>query len=182
MGFPRQEYWSGVPLPCPLYKTSLWHAHCTVITDWLYLWLSAYNMTFTLFLFLPQNLTQVLACNICQKIWGWPNEWGHDNNFHAVNLKPWCAVSLSYSQEFFLAQELKIEDKTKNWKRSIFIPIPKKVNAKERSNYCTIAKQQLELDMKQQTGSKLGKEDVRVIYCHPAYLTYMQGTSWEMLA
>ena len=154
MGFPRQEYWSGVPLPCPLYKTSLWHAHCTVITDWLYLWLSAYNMTFTLFLFLPQNLTQVLACNICQKIWGWPNEWCHDNNFHAVNLKPWCAVSLSYSQEFFLAQELKIEDKTKNWKRSIFIPIPKKVNAKERSNYCTIAKQQLELDMKQQTGSK----------------------------
>ena len=45
-----------------------------------------------------------------------------------------------------------------------------------------VRKQQLELDMKQQTGSKLGKEDVRVIYCHPAYLTYMQGTSWEMLA
>ena len=38
-------------------------------------------------------------------------------------------------------------------------------------------KQQLELDMEQQTGSKLGKEYVKAIYCHPAYLTYMQSTS-----
>ena len=42
-------------------------------------------------------------------------------------------------------------------------------------------KQQLELDMEQQTGSKSGKEYVRAVYCHPAYLTYMQSTSWEML-
>ena len=38
-------------------------------------------------------------------------------------------------------------------------------------------KQQLELDMEQQTGSKLGKEYVKAVYCHPAYLTYMQNTS-----
>ena len=44
-----------------------------------------------------------------------------------------------------------------------------------------VKKQQLELDMKQQTGSKLGKEYVKSIYCHPAYLTYMQSTSCEML-
>ena len=44
-----------------------------------------------------------------------------------------------------------------------------------------VRKQQLELDMEQQTGSKLGKEYVKAIYCHPAYLTYMQSTSWEML-
>ena len=37
-----------------------------------------------------------------------------------------------------------------------------------------VRKQQLELDMGQQTGSKLGKEYVKAIYCHPAYLTYMQ--------
>ena len=43
-----------------------------------------------------------------------------------------------------------------------------------------VRKQQLELDMEQQTGSKLGKEYVKAIYCHPAYLTYMQSTSWEM--
>ena len=40
--------------------------------------------------------------------------------------------------------------------------------------------QQLELEMDQQTGSKSGKEYVKAVYCHPAYLTYMQSTSWEM--
>ena len=40
-----------------------------------------------------------------------------------------------------------------------------------------IKKQQLELDMEQQTGSKLGKEYVKAVYCHPAYLTQMQSTS-----
>ena len=44
-----------------------------------------------------------------------------------------------------------------------------------------VKKQQLELDMKQQTGSKSGKEYIKPVYCHPAYLTYMQSTSWEML-
>ena len=41
--------------------------------------------------------------------------------------------------------------------------------------------QQLELDMKQWTGLKLGKEYIKVLYCHPAYLLYMQSTSCEML-
>ena len=41
--------------------------------------------------------------------------------------------------------------------------------------------QQLELDMEQQTGSKLGKEYIKAVYCHRAYLTYMQSTSCEML-
>ena len=44
-----------------------------------------------------------------------------------------------------------------------------------------VKKQQLEPDIKQQTDSKLGKEGIKVVYCHPAYLTYMQSTSWEML-
>ena len=43
-----------------------------------------------------------------------------------------------------------------------------------------VKKQQLELDIEQQTGSKLGKEYAKAVYCHPAYLTYMQSTSWEM--
>ena len=43
-----------------------------------------------------------------------------------------------------------------------------------------VKKQQLELDMEQQTGSKLGKEYVKTVYCHPAYLTYMQSTLCEM--
>ena len=44
-----------------------------------------------------------------------------------------------------------------------------------------VKKQQLEPDMEQQTGSKLGKEYVKAVYCHPAYLTYMQSTSCKML-
>ena len=44
-----------------------------------------------------------------------------------------------------------------------------------------VKKQQLELDMEQQTGSKSGKECVKAVYCHPAYLTYMQSTLCEML-
>ena len=44
-----------------------------------------------------------------------------------------------------------------------------------------VKKQQLELDMKQLSGSKLGKEYDKAVYCHPAYLTSMQNTSCEML-
>ena len=43
-----------------------------------------------------------------------------------------------------------------------------------------VKKQQLELDMEQWTGCKLGKEYVKAVYCHPAYLTYLQSTSCEM--
>ena len=43
-----------------------------------------------------------------------------------------------------------------------------------------IKKQQLEPDMEQQTGSKLGKGYIKAVYCHSAYLTYMQSTSCEM--
>ena len=44
-----------------------------------------------------------------------------------------------------------------------------------------VKKQQLELDLEQQTGSKSRKEYIKAVYSHPAYLTYMQSTSWETL-
>ena len=44
-----------------------------------------------------------------------------------------------------------------------------------------VKKQQVELDMEQQTGSKSEKEYVKAVYCHPVYLTYMQSASWETL-
>ena len=44
-----------------------------------------------------------------------------------------------------------------------------------------VKKQQLELDTEQKTGSKLGKEYVKAVYCHPDYLIYMQSTSCKML-
>ena len=45
-----------------------------------------------------------------------------------------------------------------------------------------VKKQQLEPDMEQWTGSKLGKEYIKAVYCHPAHLTCMQCASWEMPA
>ena len=45
-----------------------------------------------------------------------------------------------------------------------------------------VKKQQLESDVEQQPGSKLGKEYIKAVYCHPAYLTYTQSTSCEMPA
>jgi len=49
-----------------------------------------------------------------------------------------------------------------------------------RPSCMQVKKQQLELDMEQRTGSKLGKEYTKAAYCHPAYLTYMQSMSCEM--
>ena len=43
-----------------------------------------------------------------------------------------------------------------------------------------VKKKELEPDMEQQTGSKLGKEHVKAVYCHPAYLTHMQSASCKM--
>ena len=43
-----------------------------------------------------------------------------------------------------------------------------------------VKKHQLEMDMEQQIGSKLGREYVKAVYCHPAYLTYMQSTLCKM--
>jgi len=45
-----------------------------------------------------------------------------------------------------------------------------------------VKKQWLELDMEQWTDSKSGKEYIKAVYCYPAYLTYMQSTSYEMLS
>ena len=47
-----------------------------------------------------------------------------------------------------------------------------------QETYMQVKKQQLELDMEQQTGSKLGKKYIKAAYCHPAYLTSIQSTSW----
>jgi len=65
---------------------------------------------------------------------------------------------------------------------SSFLNIPCSVPWPASWETCTqVRKQQLELDMEQQTGSKLGKEYIKAVYCHPVYLIYMQSISWEML-
>ena len=70
-------------------------------------------------------------------------------------------------------------DHNKLWKILKEIGIPTTLLASCKT-CMQVKKQQLEPDMEQQTGSKLRKEYVKAIYCHPAYLTSMQSTSWEM--
>ena len=70
-------------------------------------------------------------------------------------------------------------DHNKLWKILKEMRIPDHLTCLLRN--LQVKKQQLELDMEQQTGSKSGKEYVKAVYCHPAYLTYMESTSWEML-
>ena len=63
-----------------------------------------------------------------------------------------------------------MEDSLRDWNsRPSYLPSEKPVR-----------RQQLEPDMEQWTGSKLGKEYIKAVYCYPAYLTYMQSTSCEM--
>ena len=62
----------------------------------------------------------------------------------------------------------------KIWESQITWPAPSKIRMQ-------IKNRQLELDMEQQTGSESGKEYITAVYCHPAYLIYMQSTSWETL-
>ena len=69
---------------------------------------------------------------------------------------------------------------TTNWKILKEMKIPDHVTCLLRNLYA-VKKQQLEPDMEQKTGSKLGKEYVKAVYCHPAYLTSMRNTSCEML-
>ena len=65
-------------------------------------------------------------------------------------------------------------DHNKLWKILQEMGIPDQTTWPASWEICMqVRKQQLELDMEQQTGSKLGKEYVNAVYCHPAYLTYM---------
>ena len=62
----------------------------------------------------------------------------------------------------------------KRWKYQITLPA-------SWETCMQVKKQKLEADMEQQTGSKLGKEYVKTVYCHPAYLTYISQQSWFQL-
>ena len=71
-------------------------------------------------------------------------------------------------------------DHNKLWKILKEMGIPGHLTCLLRNLYAG-QEAQLELDMEQQTGSKSGKEYIKAVYCHPAYLTFMQSTSWETL-
>ena len=70
---------------------------------------------------------------------------------------------------------------TTNWKNFQETGMPDNLTCLLRKLYVSQEKQQLETNMEQWAGSKAGKEYLKAVYCHPAYLTYMQSTSCEML-
>ena len=87
---------------------------------------------------------------------------------------------LSLVSRLLVAKAFDCVDHNKLWKILKQMGIPTTWPASWE--ICTqVKKQQLELDREQQTSSKQEKEYVKAVYCHPAYLTYMQSTSWETL-
>ena len=94
---------------------------------------------------------------------------------------------IDYAKAFHCVDHNKLENSEGDGNtRPSDLPLKKSVikckKKKKRKEICMqLRKQQLELDMEQQTGSKYEKEYVKTIYCHPAYLTYMQSTSGETL-
>ena len=76
----------------------------------------------------------------------------------------------------YYAKAFACVDHNKLWKILKEMVIPDHLTCLLRNLYAG-KKQQLELDMEQQIGSKSGKEYIKAVYCHPAYLTSMQSTS-----
>ena len=81
-----------------------------------------------------------------------------------------------------ILKEMGIPDHLACLRRNLYVGQEATVRTEHGTiDWFQIGKQQLELDMEQQTGSKLGKEYIKAVYCHPVYLTYIQNTSYEML-
>ena len=81
---------------------------------------------------------------------------------------------IDYAKAFDCVDHNKLGNFFKRWEYQTTWPASWEI-------YMQVRKQQLELDMEQQTGSKQETKYIKAVYCHPAYLTYMQSTSWEML-
>ena len=81
---------------------------------------------------------------------------------------------IDYAKAFDCVNHINCGKFLKRWKYQATLPVSWEICIQ-------VKKQQLQLDMEQQTGSKSVKEYVKAVYCHPAYLTYMQSTSWETL-
>ena len=86
-----------------------------------------------------------------------------------------CVVENIYFCFFNYAKAFDCVEHSKLWK------ILEKMGIPDHLTCMQVKKQQLEPDMEQQTYSKLGKEYIKAVYHHLAYLTYMQSTSCEML-
>ena len=92
---------------------------------------------------------------------------------HASSRKTYTSASLTMPKPLTIWITTNCGQFYKRWEYQTTLPASWEI--------CTqVKKQKLKPDMEQQTGSKLGKEYVKAVYCHPAYLTSMQSASWEM--
>ena len=80
---------------------------------------------------------------------------------------------IDYAKDFDCVDHNNLGKFFKRWEYQTTLPVSWEICMQ-------VKKQQLELDMKQQADSKSGKKYIKAVYCHPAYLTYMQSTSWEV--
>ena len=107
--------------------------------------------------------------------WGGRQEggsgWGTHVNPWLIHVNVW-QKPLQYCKVISL-QVIKINEKETKKQQQKNKTVDYKPKKKKKKNN----KQQLDPEMEQQTGSKLAKEYIQAVYCHPAYLTYMQGTS-----
>ena len=101
-------------------------------------------------------------------------------------LYPWCAVAAAWAPQthlfllYWLCQRLWLCGSQKTGK--FLKRLEQQTTLPASWEICMqVRKQQLEMDMEQQTGSKLGKEYIKAVYCHLAYLTYMQSTPCKLL-
>ena len=90
------------------------------------------------------------------------------------NIYFYFLLFIDYTKAFDCVDHNKLENSSKRWEYQTTWPASWEICME-------IKKQQLKLDMEQQIGSKLGKDYVKAVYSHPAYVTYMQSTSCEML-
>ena len=96
-----------------------------------------------------------------------------DNFFQENSRKTSTSVSLTMPSLWLCGSQQNVENSSRDGNTRPTLPASWKTCMQ-------VKKQQLEPDMEQQTGSKRGKRYVKAVYCHPAYLTYMQSTSCEM--
>ena len=100
-------------------------------------------------------------------------------NTHWVTAKAREFHKIIYFWFIDYAKAFDCVDHNKLWKILKDMGIPDHRTCLLRNVYA--GEEAIELDMEQQTGSKVEKKYIKVVYCHPAYLTYMQSTSWKTL-
>ena len=164
LGFSRQEHWSGLPFPSPMHESE------NEVTQ------------------LCPTLSDLMDCSL------------RGSSIHGIfqtRVLEWVAIAFSVKSlsciQLFATLGMRLLCPwdspgkntrvgcliTTNWKILKEMRIPDHLTCFLKNLYA--GQETTEPDMEQQTGSELGKEYVKAVYCHPAYLTYMQSTSCEML-